>query len=319
MARNDGRDFELMVRDLFDMLNKNPSYTSVEHNVQLVGHDGPRQIDILIRAQVTSLDLLTIIECRDHTRRLDVTTVDALHSKMQDVRASKAVLVSRAGFSKKAQQKAERLGITLCIAAVAREALWNVGLEVPIILREIKCSKCYPEFDIHLTTGIQLPHDCGFTVCDCSLEDTLARAIQSEEIPFPEKDTAFAWKPLALSRPFIRDQQSVEIPLENFVVHVELKTRYFFGYVKNLPNTKILRNISEKREHVFVDKVDVGNYESTLKEFRSLDLIPRTNAAVVLSVLAIHPPRIEHATFKLTHAETGDSYDLDVTGSRFAQ
>ena len=301
------------------MLIENPAYASVEHDVQLPGEDGPRQIDVLIRAKVASLNLLTIIECRDHTRRLDITDVDAIHSKMQDVRASKAVLVSRAGFSKKAQYKARRLGIALCVASSARDKLWDIGFMVPIVLTEIKCTECHPEFNIHLSTGIRLPRDCGFTICDRSLEDTLAWAIESGEIPFPDREIAFDWKPVAMQRPFVRDEQSVEVPLENFVVHVLLKTRHFFGYERNLPNTKGLHNISDNSQHIFIDKTDFANYETILTEFRSLDAIPKTKATVSLSVIAIHPPRIGLATFKLTNTETGESFDLEVTGSRLAE
>lgn len=319
MAHSNGKQFELLTRDIFEALNENPAYTSVEHNVQLPGQDGLRQIDVVIRAQVASLNLLTIIECRDHARRLDVTEIDGLHSKMQDVRASKAVLVSRVGFSKKARDKAARLGITLCVASNARDTLWDIGLEVPVILTEIKCKKCYPEFEIYLTTGMQLPRDCGFTVCDLSLEDTLVQAIQSGETPFPEGEVAFDWKPAAMRRPFIRDEQSVEIQLEKFVVRVLLKTRHFFGYVRNLPNTTWFHNVSEGSQHIFVDRTDFAEYESTLTEFRSSESVPRTNAKVMLSVIAIHPPRIGQATFKLTNTETGHSFDLDVTGSKFAE
>jgi hypothetical protein len=75
----------------------------------------------LIRTQVSSLSILTIVECKDVNKNLDVQYVDALHSKMQDVNANKAVLVARKGFSKTAIQKAKRVGITLCTAMEAKQ------------------------------------------------------------------------------------------------------------------------------------------------------------------------------------------------------
>ncbi len=318
--RDDGKPFERLTHEIFSMLIENPAYMSVEHDVQLGGQDGPRQIDVLIRARVASLDLLTIIECRDHARRLDVTAIDGLHSKMQDVRASKAVLVARTGFSAAAQRKARRLGITLCIASSARASLWNVGTQIPVILTELKCTELRPEFNIYLHSGVDhLPDDCGFTINDLSLEDTLCEAIRSGEIECSLADSSFDWTPVAMADPFIRDKESVRMPITNLVVHVSVKARHFFGYVQDLPNTKSLLNLSENRQHIFVVKDDFFDYESYLCPYRSLDMIPKIKATTAIVGVAIHPIRIAHATFKLTHTETGKSFSIKVCGSKFAK
>ena len=122
-TKNDGKSFEGLTKHVFEILTANEELTSVEENVKLDGADGPRQIDVLVRSKVAGIDICTIVECRDYAKRLDITHLDALHSKMHDVNADKAVLVSRLGFSKKATNKAKRVGITLCTLNEATSSL----------------------------------------------------------------------------------------------------------------------------------------------------------------------------------------------------
>ena len=89
-----GKIFESLVYQIFDAISKTTGYDSVEMDVALEGPDGPRQIDVLIRSKIAGMSILTVIECKDHSRRLDVTFVDALASKMNDVKANKGVLVA---------------------------------------------------------------------------------------------------------------------------------------------------------------------------------------------------------------------------------
>jgi hypothetical protein len=62
---------ELIFRAIIDKRN-----SSVERNVMLDGADGPRQIDVLVRSSVGPIDLVTIIECKDYKKIIDVTTID---------------------------------------------------------------------------------------------------------------------------------------------------------------------------------------------------------------------------------------------------
>jgi hypothetical protein len=59
-----------------------------------------REVDVALRSQVGSVDILVIIECRDRKRRQDVTWIEQLASKRKDVGADRAVTVSANGFSK---------------------------------------------------------------------------------------------------------------------------------------------------------------------------------------------------------------------------
>ena len=144
--KNDGKSFEETTKQLYDILTSDDRRTTVRKNVKLNGVDGERQIDVLVETTVAGLHLRTIIECRDYNKRLDITHLDGLHSKMQDVNANKAVLVSRKGFSKKAVNKAQRLGITLCTLNNPEIELRDVGLELPVAFYEISKIDFSPRF-----------------------------------------------------------------------------------------------------------------------------------------------------------------------------
>jgi hypothetical protein len=136
MARNSGIAFEKLLEEIYTALTANDELASVERNVHLEGLDGPRQIDVLIRSKVAGMSLKTIVECRDHNKRLDVTAVDSFQSKLVDVGANKGVLVARKGFSGTAIQKAKRVGITLCTASNAKEILLSLGIQIPVVVTE---------------------------------------------------------------------------------------------------------------------------------------------------------------------------------------
>ena len=137
-----GTGFEKLAATIFQNLRNDASYETVEHNVTLTGADGPRQIDVLIRGKVGPIDVMTIVECKDHAGIVTVADVDALHSKMQDVRAHKAVLVARKGFSRTAKKKADRLGITLCTAHMAGSEKWPFDLQLPFVFIEDAAETC---------------------------------------------------------------------------------------------------------------------------------------------------------------------------------
>lgn len=91
-------------------------------------------MDDCIRSSVAGYYVLTIVECRDHKSRRNVTQVDGVHSKQLEVGAHKAVLVSRSGYSKTARQKASRLGISLYNAGEAADAPSSYPLVTRAIL-----------------------------------------------------------------------------------------------------------------------------------------------------------------------------------------
>lgn len=72
-----------------------------------------REVDVCVRMPVGSVEVVVILECRDRHAVQDVTWIEQLAQKRDDVLASRAVAVSASGFSQSAVRKARFLGIDL--------------------------------------------------------------------------------------------------------------------------------------------------------------------------------------------------------------
>jgi hypothetical protein len=72
-----------------------------------------REVDVSLRSRVGSVDVLVIIECRDRGKSQDVTWIEQLASKREDVGADKAVAVSATGFSPGARNLARPKQVVL--------------------------------------------------------------------------------------------------------------------------------------------------------------------------------------------------------------
>lgn len=133
-----GKKFESLAIQVFERLSQEERYTSVEGpGVVVRSKHGNREFDLVLRSEAAGLKLMTVVECRDYQKTLDITHVDGLHSKMLDVNANKAVLVSRHGFSKAAYSKADEIGISLFVIhdseKVSRDIV-KAGLRIPVVV-----------------------------------------------------------------------------------------------------------------------------------------------------------------------------------------
>ncbi len=111
----------------------------VKHDDKIIGRNSEteRQIDVSIRATVGPHDILTIVECKHHGRKIDVNTVGAFLSVVEDVQASKGVLVSNSGFTKSARRLADSHCIDLCSLHDAQSMDWRIALKIPVVIREV--------------------------------------------------------------------------------------------------------------------------------------------------------------------------------------
>ena len=74
-----------------------------------------REVDISVRSRIGSHEILIIIECRDRpsSPKEDVTWIEQLKTKAENINANKTVAVVTTGFSKAAIKKAKIFGIEL--------------------------------------------------------------------------------------------------------------------------------------------------------------------------------------------------------------
>jgi hypothetical protein len=84
-----------------------------------------REVDIVIESQVSEYPILLSVECIDHNRPATVEWIERMSAKHLDLPTDRLVLVSRSGFSREAQRKADALNITTLALASAKATDWT--------------------------------------------------------------------------------------------------------------------------------------------------------------------------------------------------
>lgn len=107
--KNTGKEYEKIVAAIHRQFNDT---AIIKENEKIIGKSGKeRQIDVSIRSQVIGYDILIIIQAKDYNRyKVDIEKVDSLIGTLQDVNASKGILVSNSGFSDGAVKRAKQDG-----------------------------------------------------------------------------------------------------------------------------------------------------------------------------------------------------------------
>lgn len=92
-----------------------------------------REIDVSIRSNVAGHDILIIIQAKDHKKRSDVNIIGEFAAVIEDLRASKGILISSAGFTKAGRELAKSKGIDVCSAHDGLSRQWKIDIKVPVI------------------------------------------------------------------------------------------------------------------------------------------------------------------------------------------
>lgn len=125
-------DYEALAFRIFDELMP---YADVKIDDHLNGAqtEGPRQIDVSARWSTDDHEYVLIVQVKDYKSRADVNVVGEFKSVIEDVEASKGVLICSGGFSKRAIVYARNVGIELYSLHDANSKHWNEELTIPII------------------------------------------------------------------------------------------------------------------------------------------------------------------------------------------
>lgn len=108
-----GRELEELVATLEKGLSgKGVIITSPDFIEDIVIED-KREVDVSLRFNVGSHDFLLVFECRDRKNTEDVTWIEQLATKRDDISVNKLIAVSSNGFSKNARKKAHAKNIEL--------------------------------------------------------------------------------------------------------------------------------------------------------------------------------------------------------------
>lgn len=290
MTKNTGKPYEEFVYELHQAINKDNRFKSVELDVKLIGPEGPRQIDVLLRYELKNKDFLTFIECRDYANRLDIKHVEQLHSKLMDFKA-KGILISRKGFSKAAISKAKRVGITLCIASNVNEALSSIDIQIPVVLTSVEPSLSYTSFSIETKkTGSLVFNGLkdAYTINGVYLPDVYRDELLAGKIQIPLVSSENEWKPFSIEPPFtnqaLKYDDGEPITGFNFSLKVKFKIRHFFGYLSEIPIIAAIHNIELNEAELFVKTEEIPNMHTFLTEYRSYEDIPNLPIIRLISV-----------------------------------
>ena len=101
----DWKEYEIYITRHFQKLFPQ---TSIQHNVHREGlmSKTKRQIDILIEKKVAGFDLSIIVDCKYFNKKVDVKEVESFLSFLQDLKASKGILITNNGYTKAAYNRA---------------------------------------------------------------------------------------------------------------------------------------------------------------------------------------------------------------------
>jgi len=275
MAKNKGGAFEDLTENIFRKLT-DPKIHKIERNVKIEGPDGKREIDILITYLTNNIEHKTIIECKDYKRPLTIEKLDAIASKMKDVKANKAIMVTRSGYSKQSKSKAKRLNIDLFTAHQASSEKWGIDIDIPIRVTEVT-----PKTTLKLSIKKNNPassykssftHD-NFEVNNVNILKLFIEKWNNQEINYsPEKSTQLIDFP-GIEPPYlIKDTIGELIELDVFKVELKLEITYYLGNIKEYEGIQLLKNSLNEHKYLLMNDFPLKRYRKILSKVEKKDL-----------------------------------------------
>ncbi len=100
--------FELFVRELY----KSDGDLVVEHNITEIGKSGRKhQIDVKVTGKTKLHTYVTLVECKRWKKKIDGDIIDILAAKIEDLNASKGVIITYTKVMKREQNNMQGLRI----------------------------------------------------------------------------------------------------------------------------------------------------------------------------------------------------------------
>lgn len=181
MARP-GRELELLIEKLEKIVLPTGATIVSPGIIKDKITNQPREVDILIEYLVGTSNIKIVLECRDRSAIQDVTWIEQMYTKINDINVHKAIAVSSSPFSEPAKEKAKFYGIeTRTLSEINPDTIaewWlvdylqtysqnqalvgaEVGLEFPEQFQEAILGKTFNEKMFYRTTD-----DHPFTILE---------------------------------------------------------------------------------------------------------------------------------------------------------
>lgn len=282
-----GEKFEKLTAEIFEALTAKNEFESVSKNVKIPGPDGDREIDVLITGKVGPFDVKTIVECKDYKNRVNIQVVDALHSKMRDVDANKVVLVTRNGFSRKAIDKAKRVGISLCTANNAADETWKFEPQMPLLITEHCCEHSHIRFAFHAVDNMKMKQSEFTHVSGRSFGDLVVEHWNETEIDFQDGVVHHLYEP-EIEDPFVMINDERKLAISEIKIQMEIRTTHYLGFFNDLESAKFLRFIEDGETHVILDLNELNDYRTRFERYERIEDVPEHDARTNFEVKYLH-------------------------------
>lgn len=252
---NDGKKFEKLAESVFNTLSRNEQYTNVQRDVKLEGPDGEkRQIDVLLETNVFGFKTTALVECRDYKIPLNISHVDGFHSKVGDLSGDVAILISRKGFSDNAIKKAKRRNIKLCTLDKPKD-ISDIGLDIRLLVAEILPSRVSLQYVNN--SGSPFKQQLGNILFNgIPLMQFVRQGLESNYFKVSRDHKPIVW-PETPGELVISNPEGQEIT--DAVMSIEYELSYYLGYLSELKDTVVFKNMSEGKTNVVYFLEEVRN------------------------------------------------------------
>jgi hypothetical protein len=135
-----GTSYEQFVANLHRaiiMAGETVNNINIETNKIITDRNGcNREFDVYWEYELAGFIYKTVVECKDYNSTIDITKIDALVGKIQDLpEINKAIFATKKGYQSGAQKKAEQNNIDLLIVREQNDSDWEDSEGNPLLRR----------------------------------------------------------------------------------------------------------------------------------------------------------------------------------------
>lgn len=303
-----GALFEILV-SLIEEAIKEKDYIDVKYNQMIADKDGVmRQIDVLIQADFGERLGVhrTIIECKEEKKKVGVSVVGGFIDLLNSFDCHRGIIVSKAGFTKPAIQKAEakkdRIILQMLVENIIEDVEEWMKLPVFTIKYRINEEALPSKIDIMMDERIEIPpkeklvqlpvYDSDKKLVDNNYlnfsfsslkrrKDDILKAISSRSADFlksgKDNETVILWNKTELPKNyFLNDGGFFWIPFSTFELGLEItfykehhKSFKTFSYQDFLSSEKIANSRYYEFDSHYLIIVEQDSNSETQKVFVS--------------------------------------------------
>lgn len=186
-------EFQKLITQIYQQLAN--SDTRISENVEMKEQVSGtfREIDILLEHKIADIEIKVAIECQHRSRKADVTWIDALIGKYQNLPIDRVIAISSKGFSHAANRKAARNRIELRTLEAAININWvdefdkiaigQLKTNVEPLFFIIETVPKWPEnadFKIVLIEGVPVDLDIFYESLFSTIKDLIEEFLDSQ-------------------------------------------------------------------------------------------------------------------------------------------